>query len=508
VPTTTSATQSLWLATAPDTSYPPLERDLATDVAVVGGGVAGLTTALLLKRAGLRVAVLEADRVGSGVTGCTTAKVSALQSSVYSTIRRRHGRETAQTYATASAAGVERLAALVAEEGIDCDLARRDAYTYALQPTERAKVEKEMRAAGEAGLPVEFVESMPVPFPVHGAVRLADQVQLQPVAYAQGLAAAIAGDGGVVHERTRVRSVREGRPARVRTESGAEVRAEHVVIATHFPILDRGLYFARLKPQRSYCIAVRLNSGAPPQCMPINVGSPTRSARDQGELLVLGGEGHPPGSGQAQPARYEKLAEFAREHWDVAEVTHRWSAQDPVPYDHLPMIGPYRPGARNLWVATGFMKWGFATATFAATILTDAIQGTPPAWADAFTPSRVSPTSLPQVAQMGGKFVADMAVDRLRRPNARRATEVPAGEARVLPEKGTGRTGVYRDPAGQLHAVSIRCTHQGCLLRFNAAETSWDCPCHGSRFDVDGAVLEGPAVAPLERRDPSAAMFE
>jgi Rieske Fe-S protein len=317
------------------------------------------------------------------------------------------------------------------------------------------------------------------------------------------LAAAVDGDGSAVYESTRVRSVREGRPNCVRVEGGAEVRAEHVVIATHFPILDRGLYFARMKPQRSYCIAVRLNSGAAPQCMPINVGSPTRSLRDHRDLLVLGGEGHAPGSSSAQPARYQKLEQFARAHWDVAEVTHRWSAQDPVPYDHLPMIGPYRPGSRTLWVSTGFMKWGFATATFAATLLVDAIQGRAPEWASRFTPSRVSPRSLPEIAQLGGKFVADMALDRIRRPESGGVEAIPAGQARVLPERGTGRMGVYRDDTGDLHAVSIRCTHQGCILRFNAAETSWDCPCHGSRFDVDGAVLEGPAVAPLERRDPS-----
>jgi len=504
LPSTTSATESLWLAGAPATGYPPLTANVEVDVAVVGGGVAGLSAALLLKRAGHRVAVLEAGRVGAGVSGCTTAKVSALQSSVYSTIRRRHGAEVARTYAAASSAGVEQLAAIVADEGIDCELERRDAYTYALSPKERSTVEQEMRAATDAGLPVEFVESFGVPFEVHGAVRLADQLQLQPVKYVQGLAARVDGDGSAVYESTRVRTVREGRTARVVTETGVEVRAEHVVIATHFPILDRGLYFARLTPQRSYCIAVRLASGAPPRCLPINVGTPTRSLRDYGDLLIVGGEGHSPGAAEARPERFGKLADFAREHWDVADVTHRWSAQDPVPYDHLPMIGPYRPGARNLWVSTGFLKWGFSSATFAATLLCDAIEGRAPEWAGTFTPSRLLPRSLPKVAQAGGKFVADMALDRLRRPDTRSADEIPHGEARVVADGRTGRTGVYRDEGGGLHAVSIRCTHQGCLLRFNAAETSWDCPCHGSRFGVDGDVLEGPAVKPLERRQPPA----
>jgi glycine/D-amino acid oxidase-like deaminating enzyme len=257
VPPTTSQTESLWLTTAPTTDYPTLAGDLEVDVAVVGGGVAGLTTALLLKRAGLRVAVLEAVRVGSGVTGCTTAKVSALQSTMYTTIRSRHGESTARIYAAASVAGVEGIAALVADEAIDCSLERRDAYTYALEESERAKVKEEADATAQAGLPIEFVEALDLPFPVHGAVRLADQLQLQPVRYVQGLAAAVAGDGSSVFENSRVQRVHEGTPARVQTDRG-EVRAAHVVIATHYPILDRGLYFARLKPQRSYCIAATL----------------------------------------------------------------------------------------------------------------------------------------------------------------------------------------------------------------------------------------------------------
>jgi glycine/D-amino acid oxidase-like deaminating enzyme/Rieske Fe-S protein len=459
----------------------------------------------MLKRAGLRVAVLEAVQIGSGVTGCTTAKVSALQSSVYSTIRQRHGVEALTTYATASVAGVERLVSIATEEGIECDLQRRDAYTYALQPGERSSVEKEMEAARQAGLPVEFVESFDVPFDVHGAVRLRDQAQIHPVKYVQGLAAAVEGDGSAVYENTRVRAVREGRPVRLETSTGATVRAQHAVIATHFPILDRGLYFARLEPRRSYCIAVRLASGTAPACMPINVGSPTRSLRDHDGLLIVGGEGHSVGAAEARPERFEQLAGFARAHWDVAEVTHRWSAQDPVPWDQLPVIGPYRPGSTNLWVSSGFMKWGFSTATFAATVLADSITGRPPEWAHVFSPNRMSPRSLPDVAKLGAKYSADMVKDRVRRPDTHDVNEVPPGEARVLPDSGTGRIGVYRDEAGEVHAVSIRCTHMGCILRFNAAETSWDCPCHGSRFDVDGAVLEGPAVTPLESRHPASA---
>ncbi|MDT4919083.1 MAG: hypothetical protein QOH89_3783 [Pseudonocardiales bacterium] len=496
---TTSAEHSLWLHTAPKTGYPRLAGDIEVDVAVIGGGIAGLSAALLLSRNGARVAVLEADRVGAGVTGCTTAKVSALQGTVYTAIAKRHGDKVAAVYAGASTAGVEGLAEIVAEESLDCDLDRRPAYTYAATPDERAAIEKEAATAARAGLPVELVESAELPLAIYGAVRLADQVQVHPVKYAQGLAAKAIENGAEIFESSRVVDVHEGTPCVVRTRAGA-VRATDVVVATHYPILDRGGYFARLEAQRSYCIAARLAQDTPPATMAINAGSPTRSVRSHGEYLIVGGEGHAAGTDDARPERYERLEEFARAHWDVESVTHRWSSQDPTHYDHLPLIGPYRPGARHLWVTAGFMKWGFATATFAAMILADRLGGRANPWADTFSPTRLSARSLPEVGRLGVKFSAAMVGDRLRPPEARDTADIPRREARVV-GTGLGKKGVYRDEAGVLHAVSLRCTHLGCLLHFNAAETSWDCPCHGSRFDVEGGVLEGPATEPLEHSE-------
>jgi glycine/D-amino acid oxidase-like deaminating enzyme/nitrite reductase/ring-hydroxylating ferredoxin subunit len=498
VPLTTSATESLWLDTAAPAGHAPLDRDVEVDVAVIGGGIAGMSTALFLARDGARVAVLEGAGIASGATGCTTAKVSALQSTIVSTIANRKGEDAAAVYAQASVAGVKAIAQLASEESIECDLQRRPAYTYAADAGERDSAEGELEAARSAGLPVEWVDGPDLPFEVAGAVRLADQLQFHPVRYVHGLATAVVRAGSLVFEDTRALGVDAGSPCRVRTERGT-VTAEHVVVATHYPLLDRGLYFARLEPQRSYCVAARVR-GRPPQGMSINAGSPTRSVRSYRDLLIVGGEGHAPGDSQAQPERFEALEEFARRHWDVEAVTHRWSAQDPVPWDHLPVIGPYAPGSSRLWVASGFMKWGLATGSFAGRLLADLIADRDNAWAATFNPNRVSPRSAHEVAKLGAKFSFDFVADRVKPAEAGGAGDVPPGEARVVRD-GVGKIGVYRDADGGIHAVSLRCTHLGCLLRFNAAETSWDCPCHGSRFDVDGAVLEGPAVNPLQPRD-------
>src|SRR5947209_707541 len=230
---TTASSSSLWLATAAATDYRPVPDGCDVDVAVIGGGIAGLTTALLLKREGARVAVLEAERVGTGVTGCTTAKVSALQSSMYSTIRRAKGGDAAAAYAAASLAAVDVVASVVDEEVIDCDLERRPAVTYALTEQEQSSVEKEYDAALAAGVPVDRTDVADLPFPTYGAVTLVDQLQLHPVRYVQGLARAVHGGGSIVCEHTRVLGVTEGSPCAVSTTSGT-VRAGHVVIATHY----------------------------------------------------------------------------------------------------------------------------------------------------------------------------------------------------------------------------------------------------------------------------------
>jgi glycine/D-amino acid oxidase-like deaminating enzyme/nitrite reductase/ring-hydroxylating ferredoxin subunit len=494
---TLRATDSLWLDTAAATSFPSLEHDLTVDVAVIGGGIAGITTALLLKREGLRVAVLERGVVAGAATGMTTAKVSALQDTVLPKVPA----SARATYAQANLAAIDRMEELVDEHSIECDWERAADHVYAASEEDVSSIDKVVEAATGAGLKAERVNEVPLPFDVAAAARLKDQAQFQPVAYTRALADLVDGEGSSVFESTMVTGLTEGPPHEISIDGGVAVTARHVVVATQYPLLDRGLFFARLEATRSYCIAGELK-GERPEGMYISAGSPTRSVRRWRDWLIVGGEGHHTGASDAQPERYERLAEFGREHFGVTEFPYRWSTQDGMPSDHVPYIGRYHPRADGLWAAGGFQKWGMSNATVAGILLTELIAGRNHPWAETFNPNRVSVGAAPELAKLGLLTGLHFVGDRLL-PAESSVEDLPPGEARVV-RSGLGKIGVYRDDAGELHAVSLRCTHLGCLTRWNDAERSWDCPCHGSRFDVDGAVLSGPAVRPLERRDPPA----
>jgi glycine/D-amino acid oxidase-like deaminating enzyme/nitrite reductase/ring-hydroxylating ferredoxin subunit len=496
--TTTSALASPWLQ-EPAPAVPPATGMLQADVVVIGGGITGITTALLLARSGRDVVVCEADHVASGVTGLNTAKVSALQGTVYSELMRRHGLDRTRAYASASIAGVELVAELGEQYSPAAAMSRRRAATVAGNADQIEEIEREFDAARAAGLPVELGAEVDAPIPIHGAVCLDRAVALHPVRYVRDLAVAAQAAGARLFEQTRVRSVTLGHPHRVRTEH-AEIRAQHVVVATHYPTLDRGLYFARLDPQRSYCVAARLK-GDQPQDLVITAGSPTRSFAAVDGLAVLGGEGHSVGERGVGPDRFDRLLEDLRAWCDVEPDTFRWSAQDPITVDRLPIIGPYLPGSKSLWVATGYGKWGLSTGTIAARFLTDAILGRRDEVAAAFGPARLDRRTPLKVAELGGKFVLELVGDRLRPGEVGSVDDLGPGQGAIV-RVGHRRQAAYRDPDGQIHCVSARCTHLGCLVRFNAAETSWDCPCHGSRFGVDGRVLEGPAVSALAPEQP------
>jgi glycine/D-amino acid oxidase-like deaminating enzyme/nitrite reductase/ring-hydroxylating ferredoxin subunit len=459
-----------------------------------------MSAALLLAREGRSVAVIDRHVIGGGTTGHSTAKVTSQHGLTYALLRLTHGREAARVYGEAMEAAKE----WIAGEPVECALRRKAAYVYATAGWQRRLVEREAEAAADAGLPSTFVETVPLPYPVHGAVRFDHQAEFDPRAFVLGLARQLVDAGGAVFERTRARQVHEGEPCRVETDRGTLV-ADDVVVATLMPFLDRGGFFARAYPQRSYAVTARI-AGPPPDGMFISAGSPTRSLRSHPfegeELLLVGGEGHHVGSSKAQPERYETLIDFARRHWDVRSIEHRWSAQDYMPDDNVPYAGRLHLRSRHVYVATGLRKWGITAGTATAMLISDAILGRENDWARLFSATRIRPLQeAPRFALENARTGVRFFSDRLKHRGTRPIAELAPGEGAIVSAGGRKVAG-YRDDDGALHAVSSRCTHLGCQVVWNAAERTWDCPCHASRFDVDGGVLNGPAVKPLGRRDP------
>lgn len=492
----------LWLETSAATDYPPLAGRAEADVAIVGGGIVGLTTALLLKRAGRRVAVVEAQRVGARITGRSTAKLTAQHNLVYDMLVERFGEQAARRYAEFSTAALELVAGIAAEEGIDCDLEQRAAYLYTQDPDRTGVLRREAESAARLGLPAHYTEHTELPFTVAGALRFDEQYQFHPHKYLRGLARAVDGDGCMVFEQTRVLTVRGEHPRRVITDRGS-VEARDVVIATGLPILDRGGYFTRAYPRRHLVMAAETEAARALQGMYLSIDTPSRSLRSwrDGErsLLLAVGDGFRPGA-EDTSRKHEELARFLREHFGVREPEYWWGNQDYDSADRLPLIGPFLPGQQHLWVATGFNAWGLNLGSGAGMLLRDLILGEPNPAADLFRPARVNLQNAgPRFLEANARVAVRWIGDRVRSGLARSVEDLDPGEAGHV-RHGTETVAAYRDGGGALHMVSPNCTHLYCKLQWNAAERSWDCPCHGSRFDIDGRVLQGPAVDDLARK--------
>ncbi len=376
--------ESYWMATSPTTDLPPLSADTETDVVVIGAGIAGLSTAWELARAGLHVVVLEADRIAAGVSGHTTAKVSALHGLVYDRLLSTRGEQAARLYARSQVGAVERIATVSAELKVDCAWERRPAYTYTTRPENRSVLRAEADAARAAGLDAHYVEETGLPFEVAAAVRAEGQAQFHPRAYLLALAEDVRARGGVIHERTRATGLHEGSPCRVTTEAGHTVTARDVVVATHYPVFDRALLFARLSPRRELVVAAPLPAGQDPAGMYLTEDYGKRSVRtapygDGGRLLIVTGESFTPGEGDPA-AGFARLDAWMGAHFSVGATAYRWAAQDNDVSDTVPMIGRYHPGARHTYVATGFGGWGMSGGVLAGQLLTRLLHGEEPPW--------------------------------------------------------------------------------------------------------------------------------
>lgn len=496
-------TRSLWESGFSIPDRPPLERDLDVDVCVLGGGISGLTTAYLLALRRKRVALLESGSLGGGETGRTTAHLTSVLDDGHAELERVHGREASRLAAESHAAAIDQIEGSIRLERIDCGFTRLDGYLFRPPGTSLDELARERLAARRAGLDVEWVRRAPLAgFDTGKALRFRRQAQLHPLEYLDGLARAAERWGALLFCRTRGLSIEPGQPAKVRTDRGPRVRADAVVVATNAPFNDRVAIHNKQASCRTYVIAAPIERGKAETALYWDTLDPYHYVRLQAgeaaglDWLLVGGEDHETGHAGARPERFARLHEWARERFPaMGAPLHQWSGEVREPADGLAFIGRNPGDDENIYVVTGDSGDGMTHGTIAGMLLRDLILGVPSPWARLYDPLRVRVGAFRRWA--GHALIATAQYGEYLKPGeARSVAEIRPGSGKVI-RRGVRRIAVYKGEDGRLVERSAVCRHLGGCVRWNDVEKSWDCPVHGSRYGIDGRVIDGPANAPL-----------
>jgi glycine/D-amino acid oxidase-like deaminating enzyme/nitrite reductase/ring-hydroxylating ferredoxin subunit len=500
-------TRSLWHATVGAMRREPLDGDARADVCVVGAGIAGMVTAYLLARAGRTVLVLDDGPIGGGETGRTTAHLSDALDDRYEELARLHGEGGARLAAQSHRAAIDLLDRIAREEGIDCDFTWIDGYLFPADsdgdaPTAHEQLQRELESASRAGVQVERVDEAPYsPFRGRQALRFPRQARFHPLAFLAGLARCVERDNGRIHTGTHVTGISGGAPVRIETEAGHTVLASACVVATNSPISDYMLTHIKQAPYRTFAIAARVPSNSVPDALYWEDADPYLYIRlQQGpghDWLIVGGQDYKTGQKDDDGKRLERLEAWTRDRFPMVEsVDHRWSGQVLEPSDGMASIGRNPDGSDNVYIVTGDSGHGMTHGAIGGMLLSDLILGRDNPWEVLYEPKRLKLRSAGELARENLNVAAQYTAWVL--PGDAPASEsVPPGTGRVV-RRGAKMIAVYCDDGGTLHERSAVCTHLKCIVNWNDLEKSWDCPCHGSRFDPHGRVLNGPALEPLD----------
>ena len=497
---------SIWMATAEVPPQPSLTEDARADVCVVGAGIAGMTTAYLLAREGRSVVVLDDGRIGGGMTERTTAHlVNALDDRFFE-IERLHGQKGARLAAASHSAAIDRVESIANEEGIECDFERLDGYLFVPPGDAKKILDDELEAAHRAGLTeVEKVERAPLDsFDTGPALRFPGQGQFHPLKYLTGLTRAILRDGGRIYTGTHASKIEGGNLAHIETSGGAVVTAGAVVVATNTPVNDRFAIHTKQAPYLTYVIGARVPSGSVTKALYWDTPDPYHYVRlqsmdDASDILIVGGEDHKTGQADDAGRRYAALERWTRTRFPIKEVEFRWSGQVMEPVDSLAFIGRNPMDEPNVYIATGDSGNGITHGTIAGILLTDLILERENEWATLYDPSRKTLRAAKEFARENLNVAAQF-TDYLTPGEVESAGETERGKGAVV-RRGLTKVAVYKDEEGAVHERSAVCRHLGCIVDWNSKEKTWDCPCHGSRYDAYGRVFNGPANSDLARVD-------
>lgn len=501
---TNGASTSIWHATTAVPAFPPLAADAHADVCVIGAGIAGLTTAYLLSTEGKKVILIDAGGVGAGETGRTTAHFFP-PDEWYADVDSSFGDKRAALVADAFASAIGMVESIVIKNGIDCEFERLDGFLYALPGNGFKDIDKELDAAGRAGVDVEKHDRVPdYPFDTGPCVRYRNQAQFHPLKYLNGLAQAFAANGGEIHGGTQALKI-EGKGADQLVITGhGEIRAHAVVVATNTPFNNRVVMHTKQAAYRTYVVGIAVPKNSVPRVLLWDTGDPyyyirlaSSGAPDGHDVLVVGGADHKVGQDTHPGHRYGEIERWVRERFPMAgELLYQWSGEVMEPADGLGYMGRNPLDDKNIYIITGDSGNGMTHCTIGAMLVTDLIMGRTNRWAELYDPSRKVVHGLSDFVGEQANTLAKYG-DWAKGGEVESVEQIAPGEGAVV-NQGMHKLAVYRDEQGALHALSAKCTHLGCVVHFNAAERSWDCPCHGSRFDINGTMLHGPATAPLE----------
>lgn len=503
--------ESYWLESAKRPSFQPVTEDAQHfDVVIVGGGITGITTGYLLAKEGIKTAIIEATRIMNGTTGHTTAKITAQHNLIYDELIQHFGESFAKNYYEANTKALEFIRHTVREHNIDCQFEDKDAVLYGATDKSVRKLEKEYKAYQKLGIPSELTDSLPFDADVQKALVMKNQAQFHPTQYLSTLVNQFIANGGTIFEGTTAESiVTESHSGEDRliidTHDGHTVSCHKVLSCSHFPFYEgEGFYFMRMHPERSYVVAAKTDIDSLPG-MYLSVDSPSRSVRTvkiNGEThLLLGGEGHKTGQGEPEMKHYEALKFFGQDVFQATEFPYRWSAQDLYTQDNVPYIGPVSANETNIFVATGYRKWGMTTSTVAAQILRDYVLERETPEMEVFSTERFhADPSLKHFFKENWNVTKQFVKGKLEFTR-KKPEDIQPGEGDVVIVNGN-RCGAYREQDGTLYCVDTTCKHMGCEVEWNSGDLTWDCPCHGSRYDYKGEVIEGPAKEGLRKVEP------
>ena len=491
--------EPVFLADTKQTQYPKLEQDIHADLVIVGGGIVGITLAYLLKDSKQKIVLLEADRIATGMTAKSTAKLTLQHSLIYDQLMHTKSPGKAKQYAEANLRAIEFVKQTVKEEHIECDLTETPSYVYTVEEKNIGRIKNEMEACKRLGIEMQYKESLPLNLPIQAAIEYREAYLFHPRKYLLHLAEAFVKSGGAIYEETPVTLVDPKDEVSVETRHGAHVHAQRIVIASHFPMYDGlGLYFSRLNMRRLYILAAEVDAEKLPKGSFISIDEPKYSIRPiyDKNLVLISGEEHRVGDDMNESVHFEALSEFAKKTFETHQIAYHWSTQDYVTSDQVPYIGYLNSSLfQNIYVATGLNKWGMTGGTNAALVLKEMLLTGKSPYEDLFNPKRSGVFSGSNFIEHNMTGIKNYLKGKLRM--IPRETFPGKDEAIVTKLEDGNICGIYQDMEEVYHIVHITCPHVGANLRWNSAEKSWDCPFHGSRFSMDGEILEGPSTHPL-----------